>query len=332
MSAGRSYFGFSTAASGLISGEGRFCLVSGVGGAAMRGALLSIAAGGSMGLGSILRLSGFSFGALGVTSFSVVVGGTEALGTTLSRCLFLPLSRAGGGIVADGTEAAGVANGGRVSFRLFLLFSGFVAGVSAGVSDPAALGAGETVSFRFVFPLSLAGEAEALGAGGGVAVAGEVARGAVTGVAVAAGLALVAGVALAFVAAGELAAGLVSAFCEPATVGGGTDFGSSFCIFSFNSACAFGSPTGSQPCSTDVCASFSFTTLGATGFGGFWNCCGAAMTSLSPCTFIRDFDLAAVTGSTFVSRSRVSRWMGGWSSGSGYCNRAHNCKLGSYCK
>ena len=72
----------------------------------MRGALLSIAAGGSMGLGSILRLSGFSFGALGVTSFSVVVGGTEAPGTTLSRCLFLPLSRAGGGIVADGTEAA----------------------------------------------------------------------------------------------------------------------------------------------------------------------------------------------------------------------------------
>src|SRR5207237_771975 len=147
------------------------------------------------------------------------------------------------------------------SFRLFLFFSGVVAGLKAGVTDAAALGAGETASFRLFLPLSLAGVADALAAAAGVLVAAGLALCAV------AGLAVVAGVALALVAAGAVAAGLVSAFSEACTVGGGTDFGSSFFIFSFNSACAFGSLTRSHPCSTGACASFSLTTLGAIGFG-----------------------------------------------------------------
>ena len=44
----------------------------------------------------------------------------------------------------------------------------------------------------------------------------------------------------------------------------------------------FGSETEVQPCSIVGFWIFSFTILGATGFGGFWKTCGAATTSVSP--------------------------------------------------
>src|ERR1700719_1131683 len=99
--------------------------------------------------GSLLRLSGFSLGPFGATLGAVasvvfVEGGTEALGFTFSRCLFLPLSRVGAGLVRGGTDAAGVASGETFSFGLFLFLPGVIAGLTLAV----ALGAGETPAGR----------------------------------------------------------------------------------------------------------------------------------------------------------------------------------------
>ena len=108
-----SRFGFSTAASGFTGsgGTGRLCLVSGLDcGASDEGAFFSAASeGGIGGLSFGLGLSCFSgVGRLGATlgaalSVTPVDGGTDALGATLSRCLFLSLSRAGAGVVAGGS-------------------------------------------------------------------------------------------------------------------------------------------------------------------------------------------------------------------------------------
>ena len=206
---------------------------------------------------SYFRFSVFSFGGFGAMLGVVAVAGeTEAFGAAFSRsCLFLPLSRAGAGDVTGGTDAEGDASGDVFSFRLFLFFSGVVAGLIAGLTEAEAFGAGELFSFRLFF--SWTGEIDGLAAGA-------------LGLADAAGLVAVGGVTVAVAVAGVVEApGLEAAFSEAWTVGGGTDFGSSFFILSFNSACALGSPTGSHPRSTGACASFSFTTLGAICLVGF---------------------------------------------------------------
>lgn len=147
-----SSFGFSGATSGFTDsgGTGRFCF-SGfggcivVGGGIVGGALLfTVSAGGTGGLSFGFRLSAFSVSAGfgGVVSVTPEVGGTEALGATLSRCLFLVLSRVTSGVVPGATDAAGVVAGETFSSRLFLLLSGVI----AGLTEAAALGAGETLS------------------------------------------------------------------------------------------------------------------------------------------------------------------------------------------
>jgi hypothetical protein len=152
-------FGFSTAASGfVVSGPGCFCLVSGVGGGAIRGALLGAASSGGGTADSFFGFPGFCFGGFGATlgavvSVAPVVGGTEVLGATFSRCLFSLLSRMGAGLVAAGTEAEGVVSGEIFSFCLFLFFSG----VLAGFTEAEALGAGEILSSRLFLFLSLLG-------------------------------------------------------------------------------------------------------------------------------------------------------------------------------
>jgi hypothetical protein len=105
--------------------------------------------------------------------------------------------------VVAGTEPDGVASGETLSSRLFLFFSGGVAGVRAGLTEVAAFGAGETASFRLSLTLAF-GEAEASAAGVPVAAG--------AALAVAAGLAPVADVALAVVAAGEATVEAVSGF------------------------------------------------------------------------------------------------------------------------
>ena len=148
-SAGRSCFGFSTALSAFVeSGPDLLGLFSGgVAGGATRGA-----AGGGTTV-SYLCLSPFSFDDLGATvgGAAASAGGTEALGFALSRCLFLPLSRVGAGLVAAGTDADGVAIGAIFSFRLFLFFSGVVAAVIGGLTEADAFGAGDLFSFRLFF-------------------------------------------------------------------------------------------------------------------------------------------------------------------------------------
>jgi hypothetical protein len=137
-----SRFGFSAAVGFAGSGgKGRICLLSGFGGAATDGGplLSSGLDGGAVMAGSGLRLSVFSFGDLGAT------------------------------------DVGGVAGGATLSFRLFLFFSGVIAGLAP-----------------------TAGLAESAGI---VEAAGASSRG--------------------------------------LTLGGGIIFGSSFFIFSFNSAWAF---------------------------------------------------------------------------------------------
>jgi hypothetical protein len=114
-----------------------------------------------------------------------------------------------------------VALGAVFSLRLFLFFSGVAAAVAAGLAETEGLGTGEIVSLRLFLSL---GERRALAGVGLVDNGGAVEAGP-----------LVAAVALGAVAA----AGLCAALSDACTVGGGTDFGSSFFIFSFNSVCAF---------------------------------------------------------------------------------------------
>lgn len=258
--------------------------------------------GGAAGLSFDLRLSALSVSAGfdGAGFVTAEEGGTEALGATLSRCLSFPLSRVSAGVVPGAIDAAGVPFGETFSSRLLFSLSGVIAAVAAGVTDAATLGAGEISRFLSLsLPLSLAGETLALTAGLAEAAG-----------AVVAGLAPVAGAALAAEVAGADAAGLAAVSSRAAfTVGGGTVFGSSFFIFSFSSV-SLASATGAQPRSTEVWAIFSFTTFGAIGFEGFTNCCGAATTSLSPWTFMSDFERTAASGSTFVSRCKLSRWIG----------------------
>jgi hypothetical protein len=173
------------------------------------------------------------FGPFGeADSVAAVEGGTEALGATISffLCLLVLLSSVGAG--PGGTDAMGVANGGAFASGFFLL-SGAVGGLIAGLTEAEAPGTGGSLSrLSLSLPFSLRGATEAVADVTGVVLAAE------------------AGVAVAGGAAGDVAAGLAAVVPEVGTVGGGTLFGSSFLIFSFNSACALGSPIGSHPRST----------------------------------------------------------------------------------
>jgi len=89
-----------------------------------------------------------------------------------------------------------------------------------------------------------------------------------------------------------------------APVGGGMLLGFSVFIFCFNSASL---EMPDQPFSIFADATFAFTLGGAIGLAGFCNLVGAATTSLSPCTFVKAPDFAAVDRSTFAWRSILRR-------------------------
>jgi len=88
-----------------------------------------------------------------------------------------------------------------------------------------------------------------------------------------------------------------------ARVGGGIFFGFSVLIFCSNFAL---SGTPFQPCSSFGFATVAFTA-GGFAVGALVSFCGAATTSLSPCTLVSPPDLAAPGKSAAVCRSIVSR-------------------------
>src|ERR1043166_255003 len=187
------------------------------------------------------------------------------------------------GAVAD----EGVSAGAGFSPRSFLFLPG---GVIAGLLSELTGGTGVGVaSFWSLF----------LGCG---VIAGLAGAAELTGLAPA-GLATAAGDVPAAGAAGEAPAGLcaASALSRGLTFGGGTFLGSSLFIFCFRSACAFGSETPLQPCSTFGLSIFFLTIFGAIRFGAFSNLSGAATISLSPCTLVRPLDCAATLSSTLLS-------------------------------
>lgn len=245
-----------------------------------------------------LSLFGFfsGAGAFGVVSSVIPDEGELLVDGGLSPDFRLFFSLGGVGAVTGAVEEDGVVKGAAFSLRLSLFFIGDIAGVVPGLV--AVVGGTFSVCLSLRLSLALAG-----------VVAGEAATVGLAAVTGGTEAVEVAGVAEVAGAVGEALAGLcaVSAFSFGLMVGGGMFLESSLFIFSFKSACAFGSETEVQPCSIVGFWIFSFTTLGATGVGGFWNTCGAATTSLSPCTFMSDLDCTATLRSTLLSRCKVKR-------------------------
>jgi hypothetical protein len=135
----------------------------------------------------------------------------------------------------------------------------------------------------------------------GVALGEMIPRGVVAGETARAGLP---GEAVGVPAAPGATAGGLPAPRAAARVGGGTFLGFSVLIFCFSCA-SLGTPA--HPRLSFGCATLVFTVAGLAVGGAFASLCGAATTSLFPCTLVSVPDLAAAERLVADCRSMLSR-------------------------